>query len=91
MVRGSLTSVDGTTVELVEFANTNLLSQVDVSGNGGSSHVEPSLSILGRELVAGRGLDDLNVAGDIELTLSLEERSVSLNELLSGNVSVVSC
>lgn len=84
---GSETSVDGTTVQLVQLTNTNLLSQVDVTGDGSSSLVEPSLRLLGRQLIAGRGLDNVNVTRDLQLTLSLQELGVSVDEILSGNVS----
>lgn len=84
---GSETSVDGTTVQLVQLTNTNLLSQIDVTGDGSSSLVEPSLRLLGRQLIAGRGLDNVNVTRDLQLTLSLQELGVSVDEILSGNVS----
>ena len=41
------------------------------------------VSILGRELVGGRGLDSVNPAGDGELALTLQESRVGGNELLS--------
>jgi hypothetical protein len=41
------------------------------------------VSILGRELVGGRGLDSVNPAGDGELSLALQESRVGGNELLS--------
>lgn len=87
MLVGSETSVDGTTVQLVQLADTNVLSQVDVSGRRSSSLVEPGLGFLGRQLVAGRGLDELNVAGNLQLTLTLQELGVGVDELLSWNVS----
>lgn len=83
----SKTSVDGTTVQLVQLADTDLLSQVDVTGNGRGSLVEPSLRLLGGQLIASRGLDNVNVTRDLQLTLSLQELGVSVDEILSGNVS----
>lgn len=88
VVRRSGSSVDGVAVSLVQSADTNILSKVNVSSDGGRSLVEPSLSILGREFVTRGGLDQLNVTRDLELTLSLQEGSVSVNELLSRNVSI---
>lgn len=84
---GSETSVDGTTVQLVQSTDTDLLSQVDVSGDRSSSLVEPEFRFLGRQFVTGRGLDEVNVTGHFELTLSLQEQSVSVDEVLSRNVS----
>lgn len=84
---GSETSVDGTTVQLVQLADTNVLSQVDVTGNGSGSLVEPNLRLLGGQLVAGGGLDKVHVTGDLELTLSLQELGVGVDKLLSGNVT----
>jgi hypothetical protein len=40
------------------------------------------VSILGRKLVGGRGLDSVNPAGDGELSLTLQESRVSRDELL---------
>lgn len=88
MVGGSETTVDSTTVELVELTNTNVLTEVDVTGNRGSSLVEPLGRVLGRELVTGTGLHELDVTGDLESTLTSKEGSVSINELLSRDISV---
>lgn len=82
----SETSVGGTAVQLVQLTNTNVLTQVDVSGSRSSSLVEPGLGLLWGQLVTGRGLDDLNVTGNLELTLTLQELSVGVNEILSRNV-----
>ena len=89
MVGRSETTVDGTTVELVELANTNILAEVDVTGNRGSSLVEPLGSILRRKLVASAGLYEFDIAGDLESTLTLKEQSVSINKLLSRNISII--
>lgn len=87
MVGGTETTVDGTTVELVEGTNTDILAEVDVTGNRGSSLVEPTSSILRRKLVTSRGLHQLDVAGDLESALTLKEQSVSINKLLSRDIS----
>ena len=89
MVGRSETTVDGTTVELVELANTNILAEVDVTGDRGSSLVEPTGSILRRKLVASAGLYEFDIAGDLESTLTLKEQSVSINKLLSRNISII--
>lgn len=81
-------SVLGATVQFVQFTDTDMLSQVDVSGNGSSTLVEPTLRVLWRHLIACRGLDNVNVTWDLQLTLSLQERSVSVDELLCRNVSI---
>lgn len=83
----SETSVDGATVQLVQLTDTNVLSQVNVSGSGSSSLVEPSLGFLWGQLVTGRGLDKFNVTWNLQLTLTLQELGVSVDEVLSWNVS----
>lgn len=40
------------------------------------------VSVLGRQLVGGRGLDGVDPAGDGELSLALQESRVGSNELL---------
>lgn len=85
----SETSVDGTTVQLVQLTDTNLLSQVNVSGSRSSSLVEPSLGFLWRQFVTGRGLDELNVTWNFQLTLTLQELGVSVDKVLSWNVSAI--
>lgn len=87
MLVWSETSVDGTTVQLVQLTNTNLLSQVDVSSSRSSSLVEPSLGFLRWQLVTCGGLNELNVTWNLQLTLTLQELSVSVDEVLSWNVS----
>lgn len=89
MLRRSDTSVLGVTVELVQLTDTDLLSQVDVSGDRGSTLVEPALGILWWHLVTTGGLDDVDVTWDLQLTLPLQERSVGVNEILGSDVSVV--
>jgi hypothetical protein len=81
-------TVDSVTVMLVESANTNVLVEVDVSGNGGGSLVEPALSVLRWELVTGGGLDEFDVAWNLKLALTLKELSVSVDELLGRDVSI---
>lgn len=83
----SETSVLGTSVQLVQLTDTNLLSQVDVSGSRGGSLVEPGLGFLWRQLVAGRSLHKLNVTWNFQFTLTLQELSVSVDKVLSWNVS----
>lgn len=82
------TSVLGTTIQLVQLTDTDLLSQVDVSGNRSSSLVEPTFGVLWWQFITSRSLDEVNVTWDFQLTLSLQERSVVVDEILSWNVSV---
>ena len=89
VLRRSDTSVLGVTVKLVQLTNTDLLSQVDVSGDRGSTLVEPALSILWRHLVTTGGLDDVDVTWNLQLTLSLQEGSVGVNEILGSDVSIL--
>lgn len=89
VLRRSDTSVLGVTVKLVQLTNTDLLSQVDVSGDRGSTLVEPALSILWWHLVTTGGLDDVDVTWNLQLTLSLQEGSVGVNEILGSDVSVL--
>lgn len=58
-----------------------------MSGNGCRSLVEPLLGFLWGQLVAGRGLDNVNVTWNLQLTLTLQELSVGVDEVLSWNVS----
>lgn len=88
MVGWSGATVDSVTVMLVESANTNVLVEVDVSGNRGGSLIEPALSVLRWELVTGRGLDEFDVAWNLKLALTLKELSVSVDELLGRDVSI---
>lgn len=88
MLGWSTTSVDGTTVELVQLTDTNLLSQVDVTSSGGSSLVEPSLRLLWWQFITSRGLDEINVTWNLQLTLSLQELSISVDEILCWNVPI---
>lgn len=83
----SETSVDGTAVQLVQLTDTDVLSHVHVSGSRSSSLVEPGLRFLWGQLVTGRGLDKLNVTWNLQLTLTLQELSVSVDKVLSWNVS----
>lgn len=87
MLVWSETSVDSTTVQLVQLTDTNVLSQVNVSGSRSSSLVEPGLGFLGWQLVTGGGLDKFNVTWNLQLTLTLQELSVGVDKVLSWNVS----
>lgn len=86
MVGGSNTTVDRRAVTLVKATNTNILAQVDVTGNGGGTLVEPASGVLRRKLLGARGLHDLNVAGNVKSTLTLKETGVCVDELLSRDV-----
>lgn len=81
VVRGGVAAVLGGAVDLAETADTDGLAEVDVAGDRGGANVEP-VNVLGRELVAGTGLDDVNPAGNGELALTLQESSVGNDELL---------
>lgn len=81
VVRGGVAAVLGGAVDLAEAADTDGLAEVDVAGDRGGADVEP-VNVLGRELVAGTGLDDVNPAGNGELALTLQESSVGNDELL---------
>jgi hypothetical protein len=61
VVRGADTAVLGGAVDLAETADADALAEVDVAGDGGGADVEP-VNVLGGELVAGTGLDDVNPA-----------------------------
>lgn len=98
VVGGAGTTVLGGAVDLAKTADTDGLAHVDVAGTGGGADVEPSscqflnsmfrgfvvvpVSILGRKLVGGRGLDSVNPSGDGELSLTLQESRVGRDELL---------
>lgn len=59
VVGGANTAVLGGAVDLAEAADTDGLADVDVAGDGGGADVEP-VNVLGRELLGGAGLDDIN-------------------------------
>lgn len=82
------TSVLSTTVQFVQFTDTNLFSHVDVSGNRSGTLVEPTFGILWRHFITSGSLDNVNVTWDFQLTLPLQERSVSVDEILGSNVSI---
>lgn len=42
VVRGSVSTVDGSSVQLLEGTDSDVLSQVDVSGDRGGSNVVPN-------------------------------------------------
>jgi len=54
-------------MDFSEAAYTNRLSEIDMSGNSGSSDVEP-VGGLGRKFVGVRGLDGINPACDAEIS-----------------------
>lgn len=86
VVRRTDTTVLGRAVELAETADTDGLAEVDVAGDGGSADVEP-VNVLGRELLGGTGLDDINPAGNGELALTLQESRVGSDELLRIDIA----
>lgn len=57
--RGARAPVLGGAVDLPQAADTDGLAEVDVARDGGGAHVEP-VDVLGRELLGGTGLDQLN-------------------------------
>ncbi len=67
VVRGAESAVGGTTVELSEVANTNSLAEVNVTGKGGGTDVEPVRVVRGL-LLEVTGLDDVDPDGDLDLT-----------------------
>lgn len=73
MVRRSVSPVDGTSVKFLEVSNSDVLSEVDVSGNGGCSNVEP-IRVVRSELLVGSGLDDVDPGGDLEFTWNRRKR-----------------
>lgn len=81
MVAGADAAVLGRAVDLAEAADTDGLAEVDVAGDGGGAHVEP-VNVLGRELLGGTGLDDVDPTGNGQLALTLQERSIGVDELL---------
>lgn len=65
-------------MELAESTNTDVLAQVDVAGDGGSTDVEPVLGVRS-QLLGRSGLDGVNPGGDLELAWS---DSVRVSRLL---------
>jgi len=74
-------TVAGGAVDLAKPADTDGLAEVDVAGDGGGAHVEP-VDGLGWELLGWAGLHGINPTWDWELSLSLQESRVCVDELL---------
>lgn len=87
VVGGASTTVLGGAVALVQAADTDVFAEVDVAGNRSSALVEPVLGLEGRELLGDTGLDDLNVARNLELGLTTQEGSIGVDKILCGNVA----
>lgn len=89
VVRWLETTVLGSTVNFVQFTDTNGFSEVDVSGGRSSTLVKPSFSVLRWKLVTTGGFDNFGVTWNFQFTLSLQKLSVGVNELLGWNVSIL--
>lgn len=72
MVRRAVATVDGTTVELGQSANTDVLAEVDVAGDGGGTDVVP-VGVVRSELLAGAGLDKVDPDGDLEFACTVRK------------------
>lgn len=81
MVRGAVATVLGGTVDLAETADTDGLAKVNVTGDGSSTDVEP-VDVQRRELLGVTSLDGVNPTRDGQLALTLQERSIGVDELL---------
>lgn len=73
-------------VDVSKGANTEVSSQVDLSGDGSNSGVKP-VRVFGGEVLTLAGLNILNPVGDLDLVVLLQELSVSLDEISGGDVS----
>jgi len=73
-------------VDVSKGANTEVSSQVNLSGDGGNSGVEP-IGVFGGEVLTLTGLNILNPVGDLDLVVLLQVLSVGLDEVTSGDVS----
>lgn len=65
-MRRAVAAVDGAAVELLEGADTNVLAEIDVASDRGGTDIIP-VGIVGSELLASAGLDDVNPDRDLEL------------------------
>lgn len=72
MVRRTVTAVGSGSVELLKGTNTDVLAEVDVTGDGSRTDVVP-VGVVGSELLSGTGLDDVDPDGDVELTYATWE------------------
>jgi hypothetical protein len=73
------TTVDSTTVNLVQGTDTNALADVDVTGNRGGTDKVP-IGIIRSQFLVGTGLDNIDPLGDFELTGTLKIGGVGLDE-----------
>jgi hypothetical protein len=85
VVGGARAAVLGGSVDLAEAAYTDSLAHVDVTGDGSGADVEP-VDVLGRELIGMARLDSVNPAWNGEFSLTLQERSIGVDELVGLNV-----
>lgn len=103
MVRRSVTPVDGSSVELLQGTDTDVLSEVDVSRNRCGPNVVPKTSkptylggqaghalpvgVVWCKLLCCTGLDGVDPGRNLELSGSLQESGVSIYEDLWGHIS----
>lgn len=81
VVGGTRATVLGGTVDLAKTADTDGLAEVDVAGDRGGADVEP-VNVLGGQLLGRAGLDGVDPTRDGQLALTLQERSIGVDELL---------
>jgi hypothetical protein len=81
VVRGTVATVLGGTVDAAETADTDGLAEVDVTSHGGGADVEP-VNVLGRELLGDTSLDGIDPTRNGQLALTLQEVGIGLDEFL---------
>jgi len=86
VVAGAGTTVLLPAMGLAETTNANRLAEVDVTGDGSGANVKP-VHALGRELLEVAGLDGVNPSGNRELSLTLQESGIGIDELLSIDIA----
>jgi len=72
-------------VDLSQRANTEVSSQIYLSGDGGNSGVEP-VRVFRSEFLSDTGLDVFSPLRHLDLVVLLKEFSISSDEVLGGDV-----
>ena len=68
-----------------QVTNSDTLVQVNLTGNSGTSDVEP-VGIVGGQILVGSGLHDVAPGRDFDLSSLLELGSIGSDELISSNI-----
>jgi hypothetical protein len=76
----------GATIDALQTADSDTATEVDLTGDGGSTDKEPIL-IIGSKLLEGSSLDEVNPLGELDLAALLQVRGVGGNKLGGGDIA----